>query len=147
MIVFKITDEEFERQVQKLKKGKASGKDQLKPEAILYAGEDTKETIRRLMETCMNGGAIPDDWRDTIIHPLYKKGSPELAENYRGISLVNCGYKLYAGVLKERLSTFVEENGILPDMQNVFREGRSTMDSIYIFNTCIQTAIAKGLHL
>lgn len=72
-------------------------------------------------------------WRDTIIFPLYKKGPPELAQNYRGISLVNSGYKLYASIIKKRLSVFVEKNVILPDCQNGFRAKRSTIDNIYIY--------------
>ena len=139
-----IDDEEFARHIDTLKRGKTAGTDEIKAESIIFADCQTKAKIKGILNCCIQGNSIPEEWREVKIFPLLKKGDPSLAQNYRGISLVNCAYKLYANILADRLSEFVESNDILPDGQNGFRKKRSTIDNIYILNTCIQTAISKG---
>lgn len=142
-----ISEDELEEHIKKLKLGKAAGLDDIKAEAIIYADETTKDKIRVIMNNCLAGRPIPEEWRDVMIYPLHKKGDPSKAENYRGISIVNSVYKLYASIINKRLEKFVENNNVLPDCQNGFRKGRSTIDNLYILNTCIQKTIAKGQHL
>jgi sorting nexin-29 len=47
-------------------------------------------------------------------------------ENYREISLLNTGYKIYANIIKNELSRYYES--ILGEEQNGFRKGRSCSD-------------------
>jgi len=46
---------------------------------------------------------ISDDWRKSIIVPIYKRGNPNVPSNYRGISLVCSAYKVYAELIRRRL--------------------------------------------
>ena len=121
--------------------------DQLKSEALLFADSRTKNNIRHIMEKCLNGQPIPDDWRDSIIYPIHKAGPKKVATNYRGIAITNCCYKLYAKIVNSRLEQFVESHNILPDCQNRFRKKRSTIDNIYILNHCVNKCLAKGKKL
>jgi hypothetical protein len=84
-----ITVEEVERQMRKLKKKKAPGRDGVQNEVWMYG---TKGILERMVEL-MN--AV---WREGIICSIYKKGEKNKAENYQGITLL-----LYASVLNERL--------------------------------------------
>ena len=139
-----LTTEEFEGHVKKLKLRKAAGPDDLKAESIVFADEETKTKIHCIVNRCLQGHPIPQEWRAAKIFPLHKKGDPQVASNYRGIALVNSIYKLYSNILAERLTAFVEERNILPDCQNGFRKRRSAIDNIYILNTCIQTTLAQS---
>ena len=125
-----ISAVEFYNHLKKLKLKKAAGPDGIKAESILFADEETIRKIHRIFNHCIQGNRIPNEWRDAKIFPLHKKGDPREASNYRGISLVNIVYKLYANVIVERLEKFVEESNILPDCQNGFRKKRSTIDNI-----------------
>ena len=138
---------EFERLINSLKKGKAAGTDRIEAEALIYADDSTRQKIKVIMEQCMNGYPIPEEWRDVAIFPLLKKGDPSNPQNYRGISIVNSGYKLYANILLGRLERFVEDQDILPDCQNGFRKQRSTIDNIYILNHAVQKCLQKKEHL
>lgn len=142
-----ITEEEFNTWLRKMKKGKATGVDQLKIESFIYADQRIKSMIRQMFKDCINGKPIPEEWRDTIIYPLHKKGPTDAAENYRGIAIGNSIYKTYACLIQQRLEVSVEENQILPDSQNGFRKQRGTIDSIYVLNHCVQSAITNGKHL
>ena len=135
---------EFNSHISKLKLNKASGDDQLKAEAIIYADKVTKGNIKAIMEKCLNGQSIPENWRDSIIWPIHKKGSKTNAENYRGIAIGNAIYKLYANIVNSRLENFIESQNILPDTQNGFRKLRSTTDNIYILNHIINSKLHNG---
>lgn len=58
-----------------------------------------------------------------MVVPVVKKG-----EDYKGITLMQTAYKIYAAVLAERLWEEVEGKGILPPSQRVLGRGwgRST---------------------
>jgi len=43
-------------------------------------------------------GEIPNDFRETLIKPLYKKGDNSECHNYRGISLVSVDQKEHVAV-------------------------------------------------
>ncbi|KAH0818793.1 hypothetical protein GEV33_003998 [Tenebrio molitor] len=70
-------------------------------------------------------------------------GEKNRAENYRGITLLNTGYKLYASVLSERMKREIEEKGVLPDSQAGFRKGRGTVDNVYILDHLAKNELKK----
>lgn len=133
-----VSEEEFEHHLGRLKKRKACGPDDIMAEALIYADTSTKSAMRSVIEGCLNGKALAHSWREATIHSLHKKGPTNVAANYRGISIGNAIYKLYASILTTRLSTFVDENDLLPDTQNGFRAKRSAIDNIYVLNFCSQ---------
>ena len=55
------------------------------------------------------GEGFPEEWRVGLIAPIFKKGDPKSVENYRGVTLLCTAYKIYAGILAERLRKEVEE--------------------------------------
>jgi sorting nexin-29 len=72
---------------------------------------------------------MPAQWREGILVPLHKKGDRADCGNYRGICLLTVGYKIFAKIVYERLSTYCEE--MVGDYQAGFRRGRSTIDQIF----------------
>jgi len=42
---------------------------------------------------------IPEEWKETIIVPIYKKGDRYRCENYRGIASGNAAYKVLANII------------------------------------------------
>lgn len=116
-------------------------------EAYLYADVNTKSDIKNIMERCINGDDLPPSWRESIIHPIHKKGPTIVAANYRGIAIGNSIYKLYASILRSRLEDYVEYEEILPDTQNGFRVLRSAIDNIYILNFAAQMALKRKKQL
>ena len=56
---------------------------------------------------------------------------------------MNSGYKIYTDVLRERLLKEIRELGIYNETQFGFREGRSTIDAIYVLKNACQHWIEK----
>ena len=68
---------------------------------------------------------------------IYKKGNVELPENYRPISLLSLGYKIFAALVGKRLlDAGVEQRP--SKYQLSFRSGRSTQDAICILRRRIE---------
>lgn len=70
--------------------------------------------------------------------PCIKKENVNIAASYRGISLLNMAYKIYAGIISDRLRKTIEKKRILPDTEAGFREGRGTMDNAYILQHVVE---------
>jgi hypothetical protein len=62
---------------------------------------------------------IHEEWKETIIVPIYKEGDRDRCENYRGIALGNTVYKILVNVISEKIKPYNEK--ITGDYQNGFR--------------------------
>ena len=67
--------------------------------------------------------------RARVVSP-YKKGNPRIQANYRLISLFNAIYKLYAKIVKNRLSKVMDDYII--STQYGFTKARSTAQAIHV---------------
>lgn len=141
--IAEIKREEMEEVLKRLKKNKAPGEDGIKNEAWIHANEKVKEKLHEIINLIWQGKGFPTAWRNGQILPLHKKGSREEAQNYRGITLLNTSYKIYAMILENKLKQETEEKGILPETQAGFRKNRSGIDNIYILNQIIEKELTN----
>ena len=64
--------------VEKLKNGKAAGKDEITGEMIKDGGNRVVDWIWRLCNMAFESSVVPEDGRSAVIVPLYKKKEREL---------------------------------------------------------------------
>ena len=116
--------------VGKLKNRKASGKDKITGEMMKGGGNRVVDWIWSLCNTAFKSVVVPEDWRSTVIAPLYT-GKVEMIEckNYRGISLLTVVGKIYVGILVDRVHTV--NGGLIDDEQEGFRPGRRCVEKIF----------------
>jgi hypothetical protein len=108
-----------------------------------YGTERMVERMVELMNGVWRGEEFPVDRREGVIRPIFKKGEKNRAANYRGKTLLNTGYKLYASILSERMNREIEEKGVLPDGQAGFRKGRGTMGNVYSLDHLTRNELRK----
>jgi hypothetical protein len=112
--------------IAKLKKYKFSGSDNFPAELIQVGGK--MPAIHKLFNSIWNKEELPDQWKESIIVPVHKKGD-KLTNNYPGISLLSTSYKMLSNNLLLRLSPYTDE--FICDHQCGFRHDRSTTDQIF----------------
>jgi hypothetical protein len=85
--------------IAKLKKYKSPGSDQIPAELIQAGGQILLSEIHKLINSVRNKKELPDQWKESIIVPIHKKGDKTDSNNYRGISLLSTSYKIVSNIL------------------------------------------------
>jgi len=117
--------------LQKCKREKAPGPDGIPYEFYANAPISFILEVLRLLNYIFLNEDIPTAFRIAIIVPLYKKGDPNDANNYRGLSLLNTLCKIFTGLILNRITTWMDVNNILSEFQAGFRHNYSTVDQIF----------------
>ena len=120
---------EIENAIKKLKNNKAAGVDEIHAEALKAGGETLARWIHRLIERIWKEESVPEDWRKSIIVPLFKKGDKSICDNWRGISLLSVVGKVLTHIILERLVATMD--GRLAEIQAGFRKSRGCADQIF----------------
>ena len=76
----------------------------------------------KFFNTLFDKGLYPENWTESIVLPLYKKGVVDDPNNYRGISLSDVSGKLYSIIINSRIQEWVEENNIKGEYQAGLRK-------------------------
>jgi hypothetical protein len=84
--------------------------------------------VHKLIISIWNKEELPEEWKESVIVPIYKNGDKTDCSNYRGISLLSTAYKILSNLLS-RLTPYAEK--IIGDNQCGFRHNRSTTDHIF----------------
>jgi hypothetical protein len=62
-----------------------------------------------LINFIWNKEELLDQWKESIIVPIHKKGDKTDCSNYRGISMLSTSYKTLSYNLSSRLSPYIDE--------------------------------------
>jgi hypothetical protein len=124
-----IMREEIAKAIKNMADGKAPGFDCITAEELKASGETGIDVLHKLCIKIWNEETFPDDWGKAIITPIFKKKDKLDCGNYRGISLLSHGGKIFTHILQNRIKRKTEE--ILSESQAGFRPGRSTVDQLF----------------
>jgi hypothetical protein len=100
---------EVEIAITKLKKCKSPSSHQIPAELIQAGGKMLLSAIHKLVNSIWNKEELLDQWKESIIVPVRKKGDETVSNNYRGISLLSTSYKILSNVLLSRLSLYMDK--------------------------------------
>ena len=95
---------EVELAIGKLKNHKSPGIDQIPAELIKAGGRTICCAVHKLIISIWNKEELPEEWKESIIVPIYKKADKTHCNNYRGISLLPTTYKILTNILLSRLT-------------------------------------------
>jgi hypothetical protein len=79
---------EVEIAIAKLKKCKSAGSDQVSAELLQAGGEMLPSAIHKLINFIWSKEELPDQWKESIIVPIHKKGDKADCNNFLGISVL-----------------------------------------------------------
>lgn len=127
--------------INNLKNKKTPGYDGIKSETIKYIGKEIAPPLAHLINVIFSTGICPNEFKISIVKPIFKKGNRLLLENYRPISLVTAITKIFEKILAERLVSFLEKYDLLSKRQYGFRKKKSTADAISYLTKNIYNAL------
>jgi hypothetical protein len=134
---------ELDTAISKLSCGKAAGSDGIPNEVWKCLNAEQKEILLDTLNNCWNTLSFPDEWSEIIISPIYKKGDKRNPGNYRPISLMNTGLKLYTMLMSSRLNDWCERNKKVSDYQAAYRKGYGCEDHLFVLNAVLQANVSK----
>jgi len=86
-----------------MKNRKAPGLNGINVALVKYSGSLFHLRLLHFLNMCWKLLRTPKEWSKAKIISIYKKGDRTDTNNYRGISLLDTIYKIYAKILNERL--------------------------------------------
>jgi hypothetical protein len=125
----------------KLKSYKSPGNDNISAELIKAGSETLYSEIHTLIYPIGNKEELPQQWKESIIVPTYKKGNKTDCNTYRVISLLSTAYKILSNILLARLTPYINE--IIEDDQCGFRRNRSQCISYLLTSTKPKTQLRE----
>ena len=85
----------------KLKIGSAGGPDNFKPIFLKSLANELVGPLSHIFEILLHFGCVPSSCQLARITPVFKKGDPSLASNYRPVSLTSVCRELMETVIKD----------------------------------------------
>ncbi|XP_036142959.1 golgin subfamily A member 6-like protein 22 [Monomorium pharaonis] len=117
-----ITEQEIEEAIKKKKKKKASGPDGIPNEAWKFATAGLRKSLKKILNEIWKGNGYPEEWKTGDIVPIFKKGEKDEVKNYRGITLMDTGYKIYTEIIRRKLEKKLEGEKMLEESSKVLEK-------------------------
>ena len=130
-IVF--TRERVIKMIEGLKERSTPGPDQIPNKLLKEVKNEIADLLTILYNKCMDASQIPDDWRESHITPIFKKGQRTDLANYRPVNLTSGVCKGMEILVKEDTDVFLESNNLIKNSQHGFRRRRSPQTNMIEF--------------
>ena len=122
----------------------AAGPDEIPIQLIKNLGPKSKALLTNAIEQVIRTKNIPVGWRESKMNLIYKgKGDKDKTSSYRPVTVTSVIYRMAMQAIKLELSKWVEENGVLGELQNGFRPGRRLEDNMFVLTQCIEISVAQ----
>lgn len=139
--VFNITEDMLRRGTQKLKSSNAPGPDGIPPVVFKRCSNQITAPLLRIFNLSMSQCKFPEEWKRSVMFPVFKKGAKRSIENYRGITSLCSGSKLLEIVVGEVI--MFNCRSFISSEQHGFTPGRSVTTNLMEFtNFCIENLAA-----
>jgi hypothetical protein len=141
--------DELKQVLNHLGNGKAAGWDEVPNEALKNAPDIFIAQLLMLYNRVKNTGMIPLTWKRGRLVLIHKKGLLVDIYNYRPLTVLTAMSGTYTKLMTNRLVKVVEELGLLGEIQNGFRRGRSGADCCFVINTVLwkMVGLNKPVHM
>eukprot|EP00794_Sanderia_malayensis_P011225 gene11225-12404_t len=126
----KITAELVLQKVKALKPNKSPGPDNLHSRVFIEAANEIVEPLAIIMQKSLEEGFLPQDWKDAIVSPIFKKGSRSIPGNYRPVSLTSVVCKINESIIRDHVLQHLLKNNLLACCQHGFVEGKSCITQL-----------------
>jgi len=136
-----ISDDEIRKAILSQNNNKNPGIDQLTADIFKCSIDIILPFFKGIYNRIFLTHEYPPSWSKSIITPVFNKGDPNDATNYRGITLTNIIANIYSQILLNRLNKWSDINAKLTLNQFGFQKGKSILDCIFVLQSIIFTPL------
>ncbi|XP_046683428.1 uncharacterized protein LOC124369464 [Homalodisca vitripennis] len=125
-----VSSEEVLKCVQSIKSSSSKDIFDISVDLVKFVLPVILEPLMASINHCLSTGLFPDLLKLSKVVPIFKKGDPSLAENYRPISVVPTFSKIIEKAVIYQVSEVFESNSLFSKNQFGFRKGLSTVGTV-----------------
>ena len=127
-----------------LKTGKSLGPNSIPMKILKILCPLISASLSQIINESFQSGIFPEKMKLAKVIPLFKKGCPLTASNYRPISLLSVFSKITEKVIYKRLYKFLQIHEILYTLQFGFRESHSIDHALVSLTEAIKNSLDNG---
>ena len=101
----------------------------------------TGRYLLRIINKSFVTGTIPASWKRAVVIPLYKKGDPSIAANFRPVTNIPTIAKVVEKLVPQQLASYLNMENLYSNDQHGFRANHSTCTAL----TSVTDEILKGM--
>ena len=120
-----ISEQQVAKKLQSLKVGKSPGPDGIPTIFFKECAKELGKPLATIFAKSLEEGVLPQQWKEAVVKPIYKKGSKHQVGNYRPVSLLPIVGKVLEFLVKEAVIDHLLSNRLISDKQHGFVPGRS----------------------
>jgi len=128
-----LGENELIKHIGDLKNNAAPGIDNVTSEIIKNIHIYILKPLVHIINLSFTSNNLPDEWKISVVTPVFKEGKRTLPTNYRPISVISNFCKLFEKCIKQRIVNFLEKHRLLYFNQFGFRNKKSTEDAVFTF--------------
>ena len=129
--------------LKKINVKKACGPDGICGAILKHCAKVVAMFLKCIFDQSLDTGDIPHDWRQAIVHPVFKGGSAKQPENYRPISLTCICCKMMERILVSYIVTHLEDFDLFSHNQHGFRRNLSCESQLILLYHDVMSSIDK----
>ena len=139
-----ITKEQVEKEIDRLKKFKSPGPDEMYPRVLKECKDVISEQLTNIFRKSLDSGEVPELWRQANVVPIFKKGNRGLASNYRPVSLTSVVGKLMESLIAKNIRDHLDKHNLINPSQHGFTKGKSCLTNLLSFYNRVYEAADNG---
>ena len=116
-------------------------------ELVKYIKDLIVVPLTNLINCCIRESIFPEVLKIALVVPVFKKGDPNMIQNYRPISLLPVISKIVEKALKRRITDYFETNNLFTSSQFGFRAGMGTREAVLSFVEDVLQCFENGDYL
>ena len=113
-----ITTADIAKLLDNLQPYQAAGPDGLSPMVLRELSSVIAPALEKIFSKSLSSHQVPEDWKKTLVTPIFKKGNKDSRAKYRPISLTCIRSKLLEHIITKSIMSHQEHHNLFYHLQH-----------------------------